>query len=238
MCRPAGQHVDDPVIIAPLKMVEGHADLEDALVQASYRASLGAPELLERLVLLEVLSPIELRDTFQKLRRRQLVAPGFSQALTIRCSLSVHSRSEYSEASGKSRPRRAQRISFSHVIPLFRSLCPNTCVRVPVLRAHTESINLTLKQPLSPQRARALLAEAPGVEIVDDHEKNLFPMPTIATGRDAVYVGRIRRDLSQPEGMGLDLIVCGDQLRKGAALNAVQIAEILVGAGKGRTASR
>ena len=109
-------------------------------------------------------------------------------------------------------------------------------MRVPVLRAHSESINLTLKQPLSPQQARALLAEAPGVEIMDDREKNLFPMPTIATGRDAVYVGRIRRDLSQPEGMGLDLFVCGDQLRKGAALNAVQIAEMLVGVGKGQTA--
>jgi aspartate-semialdehyde dehydrogenase len=105
-----------------------------------------------------------------------------------------------------------------------------TCVRVPVLRAHTEVINLTLRQPLLPERARTLLAEAPGVEIVDDREKNLFPMPKIASGRDAVYVGRIRRDLSQPEGMGLDLFVCGDQLRKGAALNAVQIAEALVGA--------
>jgi aspartate-semialdehyde dehydrogenase len=113
-----------------------------------------------------------------------------------------------------------------------------TCVRVPVLRAHTESINLTLKQPLSPERARALLADAPGVEILDDREKNLFPMPKIATGRDAVYVGRIRRDLSQPEGMGLDLFVCGDQLRKGAALNAVQIAEVLVGAARTPTASR
>jgi aspartate-semialdehyde dehydrogenase len=107
-----------------------------------------------------------------------------------------------------------------------------TCVRVPVLRAHTESINLTLKQPLSPERARTLLASAPGVEILDEREKNLFPMPKIATGRDAVYVGRIRRDLSQPEGMGLDLFVCGDQLRKGAALNAVQIAETLAGAAK------
>jgi aspartate-semialdehyde dehydrogenase len=104
-----------------------------------------------------------------------------------------------------------------------------TCVRVPVLRAHTESINLTLKHPLSPERARAILADAPGVEIVDDRERNLFPMPKIATGRDAVYVGRIRRDLSQPEGMGLELFVAGDQLRKGAALNAVQIAEMLVG---------
>jgi len=103
-----------------------------------------------------------------------------------------------------------------------------TCVRVPVLRAHSESINVTLKQPLSPERARALLAQAPGIEIADDREKNLFPMPKIATGRDPVYVGRIRRDLSQPEGLGLDLFVCGDQLRKGAALNAVQIAEVLL----------
>jgi aspartate-semialdehyde dehydrogenase len=113
-----------------------------------------------------------------------------------------------------------------------------TCVRVPVLRAHTESINLTLKQSLSPPRARSLLAEAPGIEIVDDREKNLFPMPTIATGRDAIYVGRIRRDLSQPAGMGLDLFVCGDQLRKGASLNAVQIAEMIVGSGKGQIAPR
>jgi aspartate-semialdehyde dehydrogenase len=113
-----------------------------------------------------------------------------------------------------------------------------TCIRVPVLRAHSESINLTLKRPLTPQQARTVLSQAPGVEIVDDREQNLFPMPTIATGRDAVYVGRIRRDLSQPEGMGLDLFVCGDQLRKGAALNAVQIAEKLAGAGALQTGVR
>ena len=107
-----------------------------------------------------------------------------------------------------------------------------TCVRVPVLRAHTESINLTLERPLSPEDARAILAAAPGVELVDERERNLFPMPKLATGRDAVYVGRIRRDLSQPEGLGLELFVCGDQLRKGAALNAVQIAETLIASGR------
>jgi aspartate-semialdehyde dehydrogenase len=107
-----------------------------------------------------------------------------------------------------------------------------TCVRVPVLRAHTESINITLKQPLSPERARTILSTAPGIEIVDEPERNLFPMPKLATGRDPVYVGRIRRDLSQPEGLGLELFVCGDQLRKGAALNAVQIAETLLTPGR------
>lgn len=104
-----------------------------------------------------------------------------------------------------------------------------TCVRVPVVRAHTESINLTLKRSLSPERAREILGQAEGVEVLDDRERNIFPMPKVASGRDVVYVGRIRRDLSQPEGMGLDLFACGDQLRKGAALNAVQIAEVLIG---------
>jgi aspartate-semialdehyde dehydrogenase len=103
-----------------------------------------------------------------------------------------------------------------------------TCVRVPVLRAHSESVNLTLSQPLSEQEARELLAKSPGIEVVDDRVRNVFPMPSVASGGDAVYVGRIRADLSQASGLGLDLFVCSDQLRKGAALNAVQIAERLV----------
>ncbi len=100
-----------------------------------------------------------------------------------------------------------------------------TCVRVPVLRAHSEAINLTFNDPLTENAARKLLAAAPGVRIVDDRDANRFPEPADATGLDEVLVGRIRADRSQPPGMGLDLFVCGDQLRKGAALNAVQIAE-------------
>ena len=100
-----------------------------------------------------------------------------------------------------------------------------TCVRVPVLRAHTEAINLTFRQPLSEDDARALLSDAPGIKVVDDRAANRFPEPVDASGIDDVLVGRIRADASQPPGRGLDLFVCGDQLRKGAALNAVQIAE-------------
>jgi len=103
-------------------------------------------------------------------------------------------------------------------------VCP-TCIRVPVLRAHSESINLTLQRPMSEQQARELLAAAPGVRVVDDREQNYFPMPIDATGQDDVLVGRIRKDISVPDDRGLCLFVCGDQLRKGAALNAVQIAE-------------
>jgi aspartate-semialdehyde dehydrogenase len=102
-----------------------------------------------------------------------------------------------------------------------------TCVRVPVLRAHSEAVNIEFAQPFPVDEARALLAAAPGVELLEDFETNRFPMPTDVTGRDPVAVGRIRQDLSDPNA--LELWLCGDQIRKGAALNAIQIAELLLG---------
>ena len=101
-----------------------------------------------------------------------------------------------------------------------------TCVRVPVLRAHSEAINLEFKEPFSVVQARETIAQASGVQLVEDWHNNYFPMPLDASGKDEVLVGRIRQDLSHP--CGLELWVCGDQIRKGAALNAVQIAELLI----------
>ncbi len=101
-----------------------------------------------------------------------------------------------------------------------------TCIRVPVLRAHSEAINLEFAAPFSPDTARSILAQAPGVKLVEDWQANYFPMPIDASGKDEVLVGRIRQDISHPNG--LELWLCGDQIRKGAALNAVQIAELLV----------
>ncbi|BAZ30045.1 aspartate-semialdehyde dehydrogenase [Cylindrospermum sp. NIES-4074] len=101
-----------------------------------------------------------------------------------------------------------------------------TCVRVPVLRAHSEAINLEFETPFSPDEAREILNHSPGVKLVEDWGSNHFPMPIEASGRDEVLVGRIRQDISHP--CGLELWLCGDQIRKGAALNAVQIAELLV----------
>lgn len=101
-----------------------------------------------------------------------------------------------------------------------------TCVRVPVLRAHSEAINLEFESPFSPHEAREILSKSPGIKLVEDWQKNYFPMPFDATGLDEVLVGRIRQDISHP--CGLELWLCGDQIRKGAALNAVQIAELLV----------
>jgi aspartate-semialdehyde dehydrogenase len=102
-----------------------------------------------------------------------------------------------------------------------------TCVRVPILRAHSESINLTFETPIGEDEARRILSKAPGVRVVDDRAKNYFPMPIESSGGDDVLVGRIRQDISQSDGCGIELFVSGDQLRKGAALNAVQIAELL-----------
>ncbi|MDJ1177434.1 aspartate-semialdehyde dehydrogenase [Roseofilum sp. BLCC_M91] len=100
-----------------------------------------------------------------------------------------------------------------------------TCVRVPVLRAHSEAINLEFSQPFPVEKAREVLQTAPGVKLLEDWSANYFPMPMEVTGKDEVLVGRIRQDLSHP--CGLELWLCGDQIRKGAALNAVQIAELL-----------
>lgn len=100
-----------------------------------------------------------------------------------------------------------------------------TCIRVPVLRAHSEAITLELEKPLSPAEAKKILEKAPGVKVVDDPAANHFPMPLEASGDLDVHVGRIRKDLSNPNG--LVMWVAGDQLLKGAAWNAVQIAEEL-----------
>jgi aspartate-semialdehyde dehydrogenase len=103
-----------------------------------------------------------------------------------------------------------------------------TCVRVPVPRAHSEAINIEFERPMTPAQVRDVLARAPGVKIVDNVDANHFPMPLEASGQDDVLVGRIRQDISRDDGRGIDLFIAGDQIRKGAATNAVQIAEKLV----------
>jgi len=101
-----------------------------------------------------------------------------------------------------------------------------TCVRVPVLRAHSESVNIEFIKPFPVKKAYQILKSASGVEILEDLANNRFPMPIDVTGKDPISVGRIRQDVSNPNA--LELWLCGDQIRKGAALNAVQIAELLL----------
>src|SRR5712671_4852881 len=100
-----------------------------------------------------------------------------------------------------------------------------TCVRVPVFYCHSEAANLFFQQPLAPDEARRILGKAPGVKVVDDLREHIYPMPILGAGDDDTLVGRIRTDLSGPNGLAL--FVVSDNLRKGAATNAVQIAELL-----------
>jgi aspartate-semialdehyde dehydrogenase len=102
-----------------------------------------------------------------------------------------------------------------------------TCVRVPVLRAHSQAITFECEKSITEDEVRAILSDAPGVKIVDDRVRNYFPMPIDASGQDSVLVGRIRRDLSDPTGHSISIFAAADQLLKGAALNAIQIAELL-----------
>ncbi len=103
-----------------------------------------------------------------------------------------------------------------------------TCVRIPVLRAHCVSVTFECEKPISPDEVREIIATAPGCRLVDDQERNYFPMPVDASGKDEILVGRIRRDLSDSTGRSISIFSAGDQLLKGAALNAVQIAERLL----------
>ena len=100
-----------------------------------------------------------------------------------------------------------------------------TCVRVPIFFCHSEAAHLTFRKPLTPDQAREILRKAPGVKVIDDLKEHIYPMPILGAGDDDTLVGRIRTDLSAPNGLAL--FVVSDNLRKGAATNAVQIAELL-----------
>ena len=102
-----------------------------------------------------------------------------------------------------------------------------TCVRVPVPRAHCEAVNIEFGRGVTPEQVREVLSKSPGVRLVHDAATHTFPMPILATGQDDVLVGRIRQDASLPDNRGIDLFLAGDQIRKGAATNAVQCAELL-----------
>jgi len=98
-----------------------------------------------------------------------------------------------------------------------------TCVRVPVVVSHSEAIHIEFANPISPGEVREILAAFPGIKILDDPTANVYPMPVNATGKDEVFVGRIRQDVSHPNGIAMWVV--SDNLRKGAATNAIQIAE-------------
>ena len=107
-----------------------------------------------------------------------------------------------------------------------------TCVRVPIMRSHSEALTLEFEKEISPEEAREILQNAPGVKLWDDPAEKHYPMPMLTSDQDLVYVGRVRRDLAATKeayNRSLSLFCCADQIRKGAATNAIQIAEIVFG---------
>lgn len=125
------------------------------------------------------------------------------------------------DGSGETDEDQKLRFESRKILGIPELLVSGTCVRVPVYTGHSLSLNVEFERPLSPERARELLASAPGVKLVD------VPTPLAAAGADDSLVGRIRQDPGAPDGRGLALFVSGDNLRKGAALNTIQIAELL-----------
>ena len=109
-------------------------------------------------------------------------------------------------------------------LPELKVSC--TCVRVPVVRSHSVSVSLHFDVPVTVEQVREVLAKAPGVKLVDDLANKQYPMPLDTSGQDLVFVGRIRPDLTDDNG--ICLWCCGDQVRKGAALNCIQIAELVI----------
>ena len=111
-------------------------------------------------------------------------------------------------------------------LPDLRLSC--TAVRIPVHVSHSEAVHVETRQPITPDQARALFAAVPGVVVRDDPDEHEYPLASDAAGRDEIFVGRVRRDPSIPDGRGLAVWVVSDNLRKGAATNAVELAEALV----------
>lgn len=154
-------------------------------------------------------------------------APPAPQVLPHPCAFNVFSHNSALDADGFNLEE-SKIIKETHKIFGDTSIAiAPTCMRVPVLRAHLETVAVEFSRPITAADARRILSDAPGVCVVDDRPGNRFPMPVDASGRDEILVGRFREDPTVPDGRGLHFICCGDQLLKGAALNAVQISDLL-----------
>lgn len=195
--------------VAPLHRAYGLTELR----AASYQAASGAGARAMQ----------ELLDQTAVLARNETVAPAafpHQIAYNVIPQIGPFAEGDYTEEELKL--RNEGRKILDH--PELRVSC--TCVRVPVLRAHCVAAWIRTEEPISPEGAREILSAAPGVMVLDDPREPTYPMPITAAGTEPVQVGRIRRDEIDPE-RGLALFLAGDQLLKGAALNAVQIAERL-----------
>jgi aspartate-semialdehyde dehydrogenase len=201
------------VVLAPLHRTFGLRRVIASTYQAASGAGAAAME--------------ELTDSTRAALAGQVYSP---KVLPHPCAFNLFSHNTAVDANtGANQEETKVAAELRKILNIANLLVGVTCIRVPVLRAHAISLNLTFEDGISVNAARELLATAPGVRVVDDIARNHFPMPLEATGSGDVLVGRIRRDSSDPSDHSLALFIAGDQLLKGAALNAVQIAQRLFG---------
>jgi aspartate-semialdehyde dehydrogenase len=198
------------IAMVPLKPLHDYAGLR-RVIASTYQAVSGAGTAgLE-----------ELRVQARQVLDGQPIAP---KAFAHQIAFNLIPHIDYFEDNAYSHEEMKMFREGRKILGLPELLVNCTCVRVPVYRSHSESITIETERPITPDKARELLAAAPGVKVVDDPAHNLYPMPVDTSNQDLVWVGRIREDISR-SGSGLTFWCCGDQIRKGAAVNAVQIAE-------------
>ena len=198
------------VAVAPLH----HAKKLNRLVAATYQATSGAGA--------KGMAELELQT--QQLLNNEPIAP---EAFAHRIGFNLIPHIDVFQENGYTKEEMKMLFETRKMLHDDDLMVSCTCVRVPVLRAHSEALNLEFAEAITPEEAKAILKAAPGVKVVDDPAELIYPMPIDATGQDDILVGRIRQDCSRNDGRGLDIFVSGDQILKGAALNAVQIAELL-----------
>lgn len=200
------------IMVVPLWPLHQHAKIR-RIVVSTYQAASGAGA--------KAMAELELQS-------RDILAgkPAKKEALPHQIAFNVFSHNAKVEKNGLNEEENKM---IEETRKMFHepdmAICP-TCIRVPVYRAHSESILIETEKKLTADEAREILRKAPGVKLVDDRTGNYFPMPIEASGEDDIFVGRLREDPSSPNGLAM--FISGDQLLKGAALNAVQIAELLL----------
>ncbi|MEO7146445.1 MAG: aspartate-semialdehyde dehydrogenase [Terrimesophilobacter sp.] len=205
-----------------LKVLDGEAGLQ-RLIVSTYQAVSGAGLAGGEELLAQVTAAVGQDKTIELVHDGRAVdfPPASTFPATIAFDVIPFAGSLVDDGLGETDEEKKLRNESRKILELPDLLVSGTCVRVPVFTGHSLSINAEFARPLSPERAKELLSDAPGVELAD------IPTPLQAAGNDPSYVGRIRQDEGVPDGRGLALFISNDNLRKGAALNAVQIAELL-----------
>ena len=199
------------MVVAPLHQRFGVR----RLIMSTYQAVSGAG--------LEAMEELQ-----EQTRQHAAGEPPLARVLPTTCLFNVFNHESDVDDTGYNQEERKIREESRKILDCADLQVSATCVRVPVMRAHCESINIELATDVTEEQIRDAFVDAPGVTIVDDHENGRYPEPVDASGRDDVLVGRIRLDSSRDDRRGVALFVAGDQLLKGAALNAFQVGRLLL----------